>query len=62
MLSIEYAHKRIRLLRIELSLVVVVLYASFILSWQLLLLLRLSYKLSRVGGIAVPLLSKACNC
>jgi hypothetical protein len=41
MLSIEYIHKRVRLFRIELSLIVVILSASFILVWQLLRLLRL---------------------
>ena len=41
MLFIEYVHKRVRLFRIELSLVVVILTASFILFWQLLRLLRL---------------------
>jgi len=41
MLSIEYVHKRARLFRIELSLVVVILTASLILFWQLLRLLRL---------------------
>jgi hypothetical protein len=41
MLSIEYVHKRVRLFRIELSFVVVILGASFILFWQLLRLLRL---------------------
>lgn len=41
MLSIEYVHKRVRLFRIELSLVAVALSASFILLWQLLLLLRI---------------------
>jgi hypothetical protein len=41
MLSIEYVHKRVRIFRIELSLVAVALSTSFILFWQLLLFLRL---------------------
>jgi hypothetical protein len=41
MLSIEYVHKRVRVFRIELSLVALALCASFILMWQLLLFLRL---------------------
>jgi hypothetical protein len=41
MFSIEYVHKRVRLFRIELSFVAAALAASFILLWQLLLLLRI---------------------
>lgn len=40
MLSIEYIHKRVHLFRLELSFFAVALAASFILLWQLLLLLR----------------------
>ena len=41
MLFIEYIHKRVRLFRIELSLVAVSLVASFIIFWQFLLVLRI---------------------
>jgi hypothetical protein len=41
MLSIEYIHKRVRLFRIELSLMVVACLAVLIFLWQLLGVLRI---------------------
>jgi hypothetical protein len=41
MLSIEYIHKRVRLFRIELSLIVVACLAVLIFLWQLLGVLRI---------------------
>lgn len=41
MLCIEYVHKRARLFRLELSFMAVAICASFILLWQLLILLRI---------------------
>ncbi len=39
MLSIEYVHKRVKLFRIELSLVIVACFAAIILIWQTLRIL-----------------------
>jgi hypothetical protein len=41
MLSIEYVHKRVRLFRIELSLVVLACLGIMLLIWQLLTVLRI---------------------
>ena len=41
MLSIEYVHKRVRLFRIELSLVAVACLGIMLMVWQLLMLLRI---------------------
>jgi hypothetical protein len=41
MLSIEYVHKRVRLFRIELSLVVLACLGIVLMLWQLLMLLRI---------------------
>ena len=41
MLSIEYVHKRIRLFRIELSLLVLAVIAALLLLWRLLNVLRI---------------------
>jgi len=40
MLSIEYIHKRVKLFRIELSLVVVAILAVLFFVWQILSILR----------------------
>jgi hypothetical protein len=41
MLSIEYVHKRVRLFRIELSLVVLACLGIVLMAWQLLMVLRI---------------------
>jgi hypothetical protein len=41
MLSIEYVHKRARLFRIELSLVVLACLGIMLIVWQLLIVLRI---------------------
>ena len=42
MLSIEYVHKRSRLFRVELSLVMVAALTVLMLLWQILIVLRIS--------------------
>jgi hypothetical protein len=41
MLSIEYVHKRVRLFRIELNLVVLACLGIVLMLWQLLMVLRI---------------------
>ena len=41
MLSIEYVHKRVRLFRIELSLIVLACFVALLFLWQLLSMLRI---------------------
>ena len=41
MLSIEYVHKRVRLFRLELSLVVLACLGIILMVWQLLMVLRI---------------------
>jgi hypothetical protein len=41
MLSIEYVHKRVRLFRIELSLVALACLGMMLMLWQLLMVLRI---------------------
>jgi hypothetical protein len=41
MLSIEYVHKRVRLFRIELSLVAVACLGVMLILWQLMMVLRI---------------------